>query len=117
LAVAVGLYLPFELDSAIMLGGLIAWMISAYHEKHKSTKTDFEGAVQNSSRSGLLIASGLITGEALVGIFLAIPVAIYGSSDVLAIVKEPFGSLPGLVVIIAIGYWVYKISINAFNKS
>ncbi|MDA0193823.1 MAG: oligopeptide transporter, OPT family [Bacteroidetes bacterium] len=117
LAVAVGLYLPFELDSAIMLGGLIAWMISVYHEKQKSTKADFEGAVQNSSRSGLLIASGLITGEALVGIFLAIPVAIYGSSDVLAIVAEPFGSLPGLVVIIAICYWVYKISINAFNKS
>ena len=117
LAVAVGLYLPFELDSAIMLGGIIAWLISLYQNKRKSEKGDFNMSVQKSNRSGLLIASGLITGEALVGIFLAIPVAIYGSSDVLAVVDHPpFGSTPGLIVILAICYWIYRLSINMFNK-
>ncbi len=118
LAVAVGLYLPFELDSAIMLGGIISWFISIYQNKRKSEKTDFAAAVQTSNRTGLLIASGLITGEALVGIFLAIPVAIYGSSDVMALFEDPpFGSLPGLIVVLGICYWVYKTSVNILTKN
>ncbi|MBV6646368.1 MAG: oligopeptide transporter, OPT family [Cyclobacteriaceae bacterium] len=116
LAVAVGLYLPFELDSAIMLGGIISWLIIRYQKKRKSEVGDFEAREQRSNRAGLLIASGLITGEALVGIFLAIPVAIYESSNVLAIVKEPFGSWPGLIVIAAICYWVYNLSTKVFTK-
>ena len=117
LAVAVGLYLPFELDSAIMLGGIIAWVISIHQNKKKETKTNFDGAVQTSNRTGLLIASGLITGEALVGIFLAIPVAIYGSTDIMALFEDPpFGSIPGLIVVLGICYWVYKTAVNIFNK-
>lgn len=118
LAVAVGLYLPFELDSAIMLGGLIAWLISVYQNKRKAAKgADYEASAQSSNRAGLLIASGLITGEALVGIFLAIPVAISGSSDVMAIVEDPpFGSTPGLIVVLAICFWIYRLSVNVFNK-
>ncbi|MEQ9426671.1 MAG: oligopeptide transporter, OPT family [Cyclobacteriaceae bacterium] len=116
LAVAVGLYLPFELDSAIMLGGVISWLIIKYQNSRASSKSNPNDAVQKSSRAGLLIASGLITGEALIGIGLAIPVAIYGSSDVLALVEEPFGSLPGLIVILAICYWIYRLSVNVFNK-
>ena len=117
LAVAVGLYLPFELDSAIMLGGIIAWVTSIYQNKRKESKPDFDNSVQKSNRTGLLIASGLITGEALVGIFLAIPVAIYGSTDIMALFDEPpFGSIPGLIVVLGICYWVYKTSVNIFNK-
>ena len=96
LAVAVGLYLPFELDSAIMLGGIVAWMA----EKYK----------QDGAKGGLLFASGLITGEALIGIFLAIPVAIYGRTDVLAIIENPAGSLPGLVIVLLVTFWLYKIA-------
>jgi putative OPT family oligopeptide transporter len=96
LAVAVGLYLPFELDSAIMLGGIVAWLV----EKYKG-----EG-----SKGGLLFASGLITGEALIGIFLAIPVAIYGRTDVFAILENPAGSLPGLAIVLMVTFWLYKIA-------
>jgi len=96
LAVAVGLYLPFELDSAIMLGGIVAWMAEKYKQ---------EGA-----NGGLLFASGLITGEALIGIFLAIPVAIYGRTDVIAIIENPAGSLPGLLIVLLVTFWLYKIA-------
>lgn len=96
LAVAVGLYLPFELDSAIMLGGIVAWMV----EKYKN----------NGEKGGLLFASGLITGEALIGIFLAIPVAVYGRTDVLAIIENPAGSLPGLIIVLLVTFWLYKIA-------
>ena len=68
LAVAVGLYLPFELDSSIFVGGLIAWFLERGYRKMSLAK---EGAAK-ASNAGLLIASGLITGEALMGILIAI---------------------------------------------
>ena len=118
LAVAVGLYLPFELDSAIMLGGLIAWAVSRYQNNNRGnvSDADFKVASESSNNAGLLFASGLITGEALIGILLAIPVAIYGSSNVLALVSESFGSLPGLIVILGVTYMMYAIAKNAFKK-
>jgi len=99
LAVAVGIYLPFELDSAIMLGGLIAWAVSRYQKSKASEVGDFETQEAKSENAGLLFASGLITGEALIGILLAIPVAIYGSGDVMALADKPFDSYPGIVVL------------------
>lgn len=117
LAVAVGLYLPFELDSAIMLGGVIAWLVSRYQTKNKlADANEHESARQRSERSGLLFASGLITGEALIGIGLAIPIGIYGSNDFMAIMEETLGSLPGLAVIIAICVFLYQIAVRAYRK-
>ncbi len=72
LAVAVGLYLPFELDSAIMLGGLLAWLVSRYQARKKAGMNEelFEAKRKNSNQAGLLFASGLITGEALMALQL-----------------------------------------------
>ena len=64
LAVAVGLYLPFELDSAIFVGGVLAHFIGK--------KLDGSSFADKAKNAGLLLASGLITGEALMGIFIAI---------------------------------------------
>lgn len=66
LAVAVGLYLPFELDSSIFVGGVLAWMLT------RTTR----GAINKDrgDNAGLLLASGLITGEALMGIAIAIAI-------------------------------------------
>lgn len=114
LAVAVGIYLPFELDSAIMLGGVIAWLVSWYQSSNRSKVSDFEKQKKASEGGGLLFASGLITGEALIGILLAIPVAIYGSGDVLAIANRPFGSIPGVIVIAIVCYWMYRVATRAF---
>ena len=116
LAVAVGIYLPFELDSAIMLGGLIAWAVSKYQSNHSSTVADLESSKQNSESTGLLFASGLITGEALVGIVLAIPVAIYKRADILAIAERPFGSIPGLIVIAVVCFLLYRYASKAFTE-
>jgi len=97
LAVAVGIYLPFELAVPILIGGLIA------HFADKVTNNDPEAA-----HKGLLVASGLITGEALVGIGLAIPIAIAGKSDVLNIVEEPLGAWPGVLLLAGIAYLLWK---------
>ncbi len=116
LAVAVGIYLPFELDSAIMLGGIIAWLVSRYQKRNKSSVKNFEVQESKSENAGLLFASGLITGEALIGIGLAVPVAIYGSGDVLAIADDPFGSIPGIIILGIICWWLYSLAARAFRE-
>ena len=118
LAVAVGLYLPFELDSAIMLGGVIAWLISRYQKKQETaSEEDREEAVNRSNSTGLLFASGLITGEALIGIALAIPVAITERTDVFALMDEPLGSWLGLLVVIGICYLLYNLAVKSSRKA
>lgn len=118
LAIAVGVYLPFELDSAIWVGGVIALLVSMYRKRNKAkVDNEIEEATQRSEQSGLLFASGLITGEALIGILLAIPVAIYGTSDKFALLAEPLGSWPGLLVITLVCIWLYHIASSAFRKS
>jgi putative OPT family oligopeptide transporter len=116
LAVAVGLYLPFELDSAIMLGGIIAWLVDLYQKRNRAAKGDAHPAAKKSSeRAGLLIASGLITGEALIGIVLAIFVAVYQSSDVFALGVD-FGMVAGAAVILAVCWWLYRTAVNAYKR-
>ncbi|MCB0637337.1 MAG: oligopeptide transporter, OPT family [Lewinella sp.] len=116
LAVAVGLYLPFELDSAIMLGGLIAWFVSRYQKKRQASMGEkHEEAAKNSERTGLLIASGLITGEALIGILLAIPVAIYQRSDVLSVGMN-LGTIAGAIVILLVCAWLYRTATKAYQE-
>jgi putative OPT family oligopeptide transporter len=116
LAVAVGIYLPFELDSAIMVGGVIAWLVTLYQKANRNAVKDVEAQEKASEGAGLLFASGLITGEALLGILLAVPVAIYGTSDVLSIADDPFGSTPGLIIVLAICYILYRMAANAFTN-
>ncbi|MEZ4436121.1 MAG: oligopeptide transporter, OPT family [bacterium] len=61
--IAVGIYLPFELATPILVGGLIAWALSR-------GRTDAEA--DEVLRPGVLFASGAIAGESLTGIALAI---------------------------------------------
>ena len=69
LPVAIGLYLPLELSATIMIGGVIRWIVDK-----KSADSD------NEAGGGILFCSGLIAGEGLVGILLAI-LAVVGVAD------------------------------------
>ncbi len=80
LAVAVGIYLPLELTVPILAGGLVARVTS---------RTSNTG----SQRGGVLFAAGLITGEALIGILVAIPIVLTGNPDFIAM---PESLRPGL---------------------
>lgn len=66
LAVAVGIYLPLGLSVPIFIGGLMAHIL-----KKKAAKESKEKQ-QVKESSGLLLASGLITGEALMGVLVAV---------------------------------------------
>ncbi len=104
LAVAIGFYLPFELAVPIFAGGIIHQVIKVYHKRKGAAKE----VVEMSNRRGVLFASGLITGEALLGILLAVPIVISGKPDVLAVLKKPLGAWPGVVLLVGIAYWLYR---------
>jgi putative OPT family oligopeptide transporter len=111
LAVAIGIYLPLELAVPIFAGGIIHWMAQQFHKRVKSPREQIE----QSNRRGLLFASGLITGEALMGILLAIPIVILKQFKItLPIIKYiwgrtmPLGSWIGTILLIGVAYWLYR---------
>lgn len=69
LPVAIGLYLPLELSFAIMLGGALRFLVDKKN-------------AQKESSNGILFCSGLIAGEGLVGILLAV-ITILGWADII----------------------------------
>jgi putative OPT family oligopeptide transporter len=59
--VAVGMYLPFGISSAIFLGGLLSWLAARRSRNSPAVH-----------HRGMLFASGLIAGESLLGVGLAL---------------------------------------------
>jgi hypothetical protein len=57
---------------------------------------------------GVLFSAGLITGEALVGIGMAVPIVVFGNPDVLAIFGTSSSNLPGLVLLVLVGFLLWK---------
>ena len=107
LAVAVGIYLPLDLSLPILLGGLIAHLASG-----TATITQEPGG-----RRGILFASGLITGEALVGILVAIPIVIMGDVNILAVAEQPLGGAPGLAVLALIAAVLFAVGFLDAKKN
>ena len=62
LAAAVGIYLPLELSVPIFLGGVLGSVVAR------------KRGGESENRSGMLYAAGLITGESLVGVLIAVPI-------------------------------------------
>ena len=105
LAAAVGIYLPLELMTPIFIGGVIAYLV----ERHLRRKGVDEAGLERANRKGLLFAAGMITGEALMGIGIAIPIVSSGSADVLALPESlRFGELLGLTVVAVLALWLYR---------
>ncbi|WKN43091.1 OPT family oligopeptide transporter [Tunicatimonas pelagia] len=118
LAVAVGLYLPLELDTSIFVGGLIAWAVERYMRKQSSSSSSqFAEAKSKAAKAGLLLASGLITGEALMGILIAILIVAIGPGQFQIFEEAPAGSLPGLTLLIIIVFGIYRTVKSVFDKA
>ncbi len=116
LAVAVGIYLPIELSLPIFIGGLIAWGATKTVRKFaKQNNENVEEAVEKASQRGLLFSSGLITGEALIGIILAIPFAIMESTEALRIMPAEYSTLAEVLGVWVLGgfmIWLYKLVVQ-----
>lgn len=71
---AIGVYLPVQLNACIMVGGLVRLAF----DKMKKEENDKKRIIND----GILYCSGMIAGEGLVGILLAL-LAVFGVSDAL----------------------------------
>ncbi len=75
LAFCLGMFLPLYLNTPLLVGGLVAWLVS------RSSKD--EAVVKLRSDRGTLISSGLIAGGALFGVFGALTIMLDQKLDFL----------------------------------
>ncbi|WDV46000.1 oligopeptide transporter, OPT family [Clostridiaceae bacterium M8S5] len=68
LPIAIGLYLPIHLSTPIMVGGVIRGILNKIHENNDERREEIKSKID----SGILYSSGLIAGEGLLGIVLAV---------------------------------------------
>ncbi|MGS1078320.1 OPT family oligopeptide transporter [Pseudoxanthomonas beigongshangi] len=105
LAAAIGIYLPLELMVPIFLGGLLAHLVERFHK----VRADDEDGRDRVHRPGVLFSAGLITGEALMGIAIAIPIVAWARADVLALPEAwHFSQWIGLAVLAVVGWLLYR---------
>lgn len=111
---AIGLYLPIHLSSGIMAGGLIR----LFFEKKKKIS---EEKRKDSIDRGVLYTSGLIAGEGLIGVLLAVFAVIkIGGKSLLDIINisgiVDLGSIGSIIAFILLILTVFKFSIWAKEK-
>jgi putative OPT family oligopeptide transporter len=107
--VCVGMYLPLETTFAIFVGGIIKGIVD-YFAKRKQYGPAKMTTIEN---VGVLLASGLIAGEALIGLVFAIFAA--GNIFPSAVFSHPRYYV-GLIVLVIIGWALVKIPLWAGNK-
>ncbi len=99
LSFAIGLYLPIHTSVPIMIGGLIKAIVDKVTNRTKTEETD----------NGILYASGLIAGDALMGVIIAM----FASASVTIGLSEPrlgkYAAL-GFFIIMALSlvYYAFK---------
>ena len=102
---AIGVYLPVQLNACIMIGGLIRLAF----DKMKKEKEEKERIVND----GILFCSGMIAGEGLVGIVLAI-LAVFGVSNIIDLsrfVPKTVSDIGGLVLFAVIILTLLKFTV------
>ena len=109
LAVAVGIYLPLDISVPIFIGGMIA---------HFAARSRGRDSSESLAGRGMLFAAGMIAGESLTGVILAIPIVASRRADVLALpaalrLGEPGGTLLGVALFAALGIWLYRVAISS----
>jgi len=116
LAFALGMYLPMELNSPLVIGALAAWFVE------RSTKV--EKLARARHEKGTLIASGFVAGGAIIGVLTAL-LRFFEESAGRTFVPDltswgGFGAFLaawsnwlGLGLFLALGLWVYLVSCRA----
>jgi len=118
---AVGIYLPWFMSTPIMIGGLMKWWVDRQVDKRlRPVPPDLEGkareafveegalAREEAHTKGVLFGSGLIAGEALMGVILA---GLVVSGRSIAVVQGA-PAWPGMIIFaymgILLGYMAYR---------
>ncbi|QIQ21905.1 OPT family oligopeptide transporter [Zophobihabitans entericus] len=129
LAVGMGIYLPPVITSPLIIGALLSWIIKRAVAK-RSSEANFKDNFKQVDRRAALIASGLIVGESLVGVLMAVVIVISissGGSDaplsiapwLTSVFGENFGmvhEIAGLAIFITICITFCRRALSALKK-
>ena len=105
---AVGMYLPFSLSAGIMAGGVVRWIL-------ERRKTEDEKEKKASIERGTLFTSGLIAGEGLMGVILAICAVLKVDSKFVSPVALP--QIASLIIFIALLAYLYFLCVKKSKKT
>lgn len=100
---AVGMYLPFSLSAGIMAGGVVRILV----EKRKGTEKEKKARTDR----GLLFTSGMIAGEGIVGILLAVFAVFKIDSKIVLPFQLP--QIGSLILFIALLALLYRVCMKA----
>jgi len=108
--VAVGIYLPFGLAVPILLGGFVNWLVG------RAARTDRNAA----QKRGVLVTSGLIAGESLVGVGLGF--VAYMNIKSLKLLESGTQTMnlivetASVLVLLSVGAMIYKLALTVKKK-
>ncbi len=115
LPIAIGLYLPIYLSVPIFIGGMIRW----FFERKKAGKSEEEN--KDTIDRGVLYSSGLIAGEGLVGILLAVfaVIPLKGGNTLAGLIKleTPLGNVGGVVFFLLLLATIFYFSLHRKKKN
>jgi putative OPT family oligopeptide transporter len=101
LAIGIGIYLPMSATAAVTLGSITGWIYNKSVEK----KTNGALAV----RFGVLMASGLIVGESLLGVFNAAVVAATNNANPFKLTEiGEMSIVVGLALFVVLTFGIYQ---------
>jgi putative OPT family oligopeptide transporter len=108
---AIGVYLPVQLNACIMIGGIIRLFFDRMKESNEKKEI---------INNGVLFCSGMIAGEGLVGILLAL-LAVFGIADVIDLsgvlnLPAPVSNIGALVVFALVILSLLKFSLWGKKK-
>jgi putative OPT family oligopeptide transporter len=115
--IAVGMYLPFETSCAIFAGGMMRWVVDRVTARYPAARR------LNVEEKGTLLASGLIAGEAILGILLAAAANAGAPSLTQLLTGAPefrwfdeWGGWLSIAAFAAVGYVLIGIPLRARNR-
>ena len=123
LAVGLGIYLPPSVTTPIFAGTLLSWIIKRYtYVNAKKNNLDPKAQFKKVDRKAALIASGLIVGESLIGVILAVVIVVSitnGGSDAPLAIFNNLGNIPqylGLFVFILICWLFIRRALSVLKR-
>lgn len=104
LAIAVGLYLPLELSVPVAIGGACS-----HFAARRRARAAAHGAEPEGAGAGVLLAAGLITGEALSGLGLAALAGARGHAGPWLALEGPWSGPLAVLALLGVGYGLWRI--------
>jgi hypothetical protein len=114
LPVALGIYLPIHLSAGILFGGIVRVIVD---KKYMNKETE----LKEKTEKGILLASGLVAGDAIMGIVVA-ALAAAGLSTAVGIGPNLIPGIAGsnwtaTIVYLLLAIWIYKFTIKKDKKA